>query len=63
MINLDLKPTSKGVKDYYVGLVEFDKCGVKHEMAVRSAFQRLLEYRSLSGARTFQTLLSKKRPL
>jgi hypothetical protein len=22
MINLDLKPTSKGVKDYYVGLVE-----------------------------------------
>ena len=42
--NLDLKPSSKAVKDYYVGLEEFAKLGVTHETAVRSAFQRLLEH-------------------
>jgi hypothetical protein len=43
MPNLDLKPTNKAIKDYYLGLEEFDRHGVKHEGAVRSAFQRLLE--------------------
>ena len=43
MPNLDLKTTNKAIKDYYTGLAEFDKHGVTHEMAVRSAFQRLLE--------------------
>ncbi len=53
MINLDLKPTSKAVKDYYTGLAEFDKHGVTHEMAVRSAFQRLLEHCSRKVGWTF----------
>lgn len=44
MIDLDLKPSSKPVKDYYVGLAEFEKLGVTHETAVRSAFQRLMEH-------------------
>jgi hypothetical protein len=53
MITLDLKPTSKAVKDYYAGLAEFDKHGVTHEMAVRSAFQRLLEHCSRRVGWTF----------
>jgi hypothetical protein len=53
MINLDLKSTNKAVKDYYAGLAEFDKHGVKHEMAVRSAFQRLLEHCSRRVGWTF----------
>jgi hypothetical protein len=44
MIELDLKTSSKAVKDYYLGLDEFAKLGVTHETAVRSAFQRLLEH-------------------
>lgn len=44
MINLDLKISTKAVKDYYIGLEEFAKLGVSHETAVRSAFQRLLEH-------------------
>lgn len=53
MPNLDLKPTNKAVKDYYLGLEEFDRHGVKHEMAVRSAFQRLLEHCSRKVGWTF----------
>ncbi len=53
MITLDLKPTSKPVKDYYTGLAEFDKHGVTHEMAVRSLFQRLLEHCSRKVGWTF----------
>lgn len=53
MITLDLKPTSKAVKDYYAGLTEFEKHGVTHEMAVRSAFQRLLEHCSRRVGWTF----------
>jgi predicted helicase len=53
MPNLDLKTTNKAIKDYYTGLAEFDKHGVKHEMAVRSAFQRLLELCSRKAGWTF----------
>jgi predicted helicase len=53
MPNLDLKTTNKAVKDYYAGLEEFDRHGVKHEMAVRSAFQRLLEHCSRKVGWTF----------
>jgi predicted helicase len=40
---LNLKANHKAVKDYYAGLGEFHRLGVTHEMAVRAAFQRLLE--------------------
>jgi predicted helicase len=53
MPNLDLKTTNKAIKDYYTGLAEFDKHGVTHEMAVRSAFQRLLEQCSKRVGWTF----------
>jgi predicted helicase len=53
MPNLDLKTTNKAIKDYYAGLAEFDKHGVTHEMAVRSAFQRLLEHCSRKVGWTF----------
>ena len=53
MPNLDLKTTNKAIKDYYSGLAEFDKHGVTHEMAVRSAFQRLLEHCSRKVGWTF----------
>ena len=43
MPTLDLKPTHKPVKAYYESLDKFDKLGVTHESAVRSAFQSLLE--------------------
>ena len=38
-----LKPTHKAVKTYYETLAGFDEQRVDHEMAVRSAFQRLLD--------------------
>ncbi len=41
---LELKTTHKPVRDYYKHLDEFQRLGVKHEGAVRSAFQRLLEH-------------------
>jgi len=44
MPTIDLKPNHKAVKDYYTGLDEFHRVGVKHETAVRAAFQRLLEH-------------------
>lgn len=43
MPTLNLKPTHKPVKAYYESLDKFDKLGVTHESAVRSAFQSLLE--------------------
>ncbi len=55
---LDLKTNSKAVKDYYLGLEEFDKHGVTHEMAVRSAFQRLLEHCSKRVGWTFVVHIS-----
>jgi len=44
MPTLALKPTHKAVATYYDALAKFAKLGVKHETAVRSAFQELLEH-------------------
>ena len=44
MTSISLKPTHKAVKAYYDAILQFDKLGVKHEGAVRSAFQNLLEH-------------------
>jgi predicted helicase len=44
MPTLELKPTHKQVAVYYESLARFAKLGIKHESAVRSAFQELLEY-------------------
>ena len=44
MPSLNLKPTHKPIKAYYAALKQFDRLGVTHETAVRSAFQSLLEY-------------------
>ena len=43
MPTLNLKPTHKPVKAYYESLDQFERLGVTHETAVRSAFQSLLE--------------------
>ena len=43
MKSTTVKPTHKPVKQYYQALEEFAAQGVTHEMAVRSAFQHLLE--------------------
>jgi hypothetical protein len=43
MPTLTLKPTHKAVAAYYDSLAQFEKRGIKHETAVRSAFQELLE--------------------
>ena len=40
---LNLRPTHKIVRDYYAELDRFDRLGVVHEGAVRSAFQSLLQ--------------------
>ena len=44
MPSLTLKPTHKAVTAYYDSLAKFEKLGIKHETAVRSAFQELLEH-------------------
>ena len=44
MPTLNLKPTHKPVKSYYAALDQFARLGVKHESAVRAAFQTLLEH-------------------
>lgn len=44
MPSLTLKPTHKAVAAYYDSLAKFAKLGIKHETAVRSAFQELLEH-------------------
>src|SRR2546423_1260186 len=41
---LALKPKHKPVVAYYAALAKFDKLGVKHEGAVSSAFEDLLEH-------------------
>ena len=43
MTSLNLKPTHKPVKAYYAELSQFERLGVSHEGAVRSAFQSLLQ--------------------
>jgi hypothetical protein len=44
MPGLNLKPAHKAVTAYYDSLAQFEKLGIKHETAVRSAFQELLEH-------------------
>ena len=44
MATLNLKPTHKPIKDYYAALDQFNRLGVTHETAVRSAFQSLLQH-------------------
>lgn len=43
MRTLALKPTHKRIAAYHTSLADFAKLGVKHETAVRAAFQALLE--------------------
>ena len=43
MRTLALKPTHKRIAAYHASLADFAKLGVKHETAVRAAFQALLE--------------------
>ena len=40
---LPLKPNHKRIAAYHESLAQFEKLGVKHESAVRAAFQVLLE--------------------
>ena len=44
MPSLTLKPTHKPIKAYDAAIKQFDRLGITHETAVRSAFQSLLEY-------------------
>ncbi len=44
MATLTLKPTHKPVLAYYESLAKFDQFGMKHEGAVRAAFQELLDH-------------------
>src|SRR5438132_1122553 len=50
----EIKPTHKPVKDYYAALAAYARQKVKHETALRSAFQNLLEY---YGRKTGWTLI------
>jgi len=59
MPGLELKPTHKPVAQYYESLANFAKLGIKHEMAVRGAFQDLLE----SCARQFDWTLVPEYPI
>ncbi len=52
MASLNLKPTHKPVTAYYDAIAQFEKLGVKHEGAVRSAFQNLLEHCARQAGRT-----------
>ena len=53
MPTLEIKPTHKVVQAYYGSLKKFEKLGVKHEGAVRSAFQSLLENCASQVGRVF----------
>jgi len=44
MQTLELKPAHKPVQNYYAALRQFEELGVRHESAVRSAFQNLLAH-------------------
>ena len=46
MLNLNIKPTHKPIKQYYAELKEYDSIGAAHEGAVRTAFQNLLQHYS-----------------
>ena len=43
MRTLTLKPNHKRIPAYHTSLADFAKLGIKHETAVRAAFQALLE--------------------
>ena len=59
MPQLTLKPTHRCVVAYYENLKQFEKLGMKHEGAVRSAFHELLE----TCARQFDWKLVPEYPL
>ena len=44
MPTLNIKPTHKPIKNYYTELEAYTKIGAKHEGAVRTAFQTLLQH-------------------
>ena len=44
MPTLNIKPTHKPIKNYYIELAEYAKVGAEHEGAVRTAFQNLLQH-------------------
>jgi predicted helicase len=44
MPSLSLKPTHKPIQAFYDSLAKFEQLGVRHEGAVRSAFQELLDH-------------------
>jgi predicted helicase len=56
MTTLSLKPTHKAIRAFYAALGRFKKIGVKHEGAVSSAFEDLLEH---CARQTDRTLIPK----
>jgi hypothetical protein len=50
---LNLKPSHKSVAAYYKELEDYARRGVKHEMAVRDAFQALLKVCCSQAGLTF----------
>lgn len=58
---LALKPTNRVVVTYYEALARFEKLGVKHEGAVSSAFEDLLEHCARQTGRTLIPKYSLKR--
>jgi len=67
MPSLNLKSTHKPVIAFYDAIAQFEKLGVKHEGAVRSAFQNLLEHCARQVGRTlvpeYQLKRKGERPL
>ncbi len=65
-MQLELKASHKSIRLYYESLAKFKQLGIKHESAVRSAFQALLEScaRPLPGDYWLQrtTLVYHERP-
>lgn len=55
---LDLKASHKPIKTYYEALKQFEKLGVSHEGAVKTAFQSLLE---ACGQKFHWTLVAEKK--
>ncbi|MFY9227694.1 MAG: type ISP restriction/modification enzyme [Blastocatellia bacterium] len=55
---LDLKTSHKPIKTYYEALKQFEKLGVSHEGAVKTAFQSLLE---TCGQKFHWTLVAEKK--
>ncbi|MEK6642453.1 MAG: type ISP restriction/modification enzyme [Planctomycetota bacterium] len=51
---LEIKPAAKPIKDYYAALAAYARQKVKHETALRSAFQNLLDH---CGRKTGWTLI------